>query len=218
MNDTPRSGTISDVQKQRRRETRRSIYIDGEFAFGVAEETYVKFALFKGREVDEMFVQEVIDWDEVYNSRQTALRFLNTRSRSRREIVQKLKEKGYSDRAVDETLLFLQDYDLIDDRAFAMAFVHDRRLKKAIGRRKLESELREKGIDRELIDLVLNEVCDGETEIEEAVRAAEKKIGRIRDEDPYRKRQKLLAFLAGRGFSGSMAKEAVSRVMEETDG
>src|SRR5690606_4824964 len=120
------------------------------------------------------------EWDETYQAKQTGMRFLDRRRRSRREIITKLNEKDYSQRAIDEALIFLEEYDMVDDEAFARAWVHDRLLKKKIGRRKLAAELSLKGIDRDLAARVLDETLDDETARNHALVAARSKERRRR--------------------------------------
>ncbi len=215
MNST--NSTITDVRQQKKRSARRSIYINGEFAFGVGEETYVKFALFKGREVDEAFLEEVKQWDEIYHAKQSALNYVNARMRSRSEISQKLRDRGYGPEAVESALTFLHEYNMVDDAAFARAWVNDRLLKRATGRKKLEVELMRKGIDKETIAETLGRFFSEDFEIEQAMRAAEKKAGKIRHDDPRKWDQSMSAFLANRGFGWDVIRRVLEKYREERD-
>lgn len=206
---------ITDVKKQKKRNTRRSIFLDGEFAFGISEEAYVKFALFRGRELSQAFLDEVLDWENSYQARQVALRYVNARMRSRLEIRKKLREKEFSEATVDATLEFLSEYNMVDDRAFARAWVNDQLLKRPLGQGRLKAGLLEKGIDRTTVQEILSEQFAGDEEYEQAFRAAEKKASTIRHDDPLKWERSMSSFLAGRGFSWGVVKSVLEHYREE---
>lgn len=191
---------ITAIETQKRRETRRSIFINDAFAFGVSEEIYVKYALYAGRELNRELIDEVLREDELYRAKQYVLQHLTARMRSRREIEAKLREKEFSAETIQRTLAFLAEYGFVNDAAFARAFVNDQLLRRPIGRRKLDAELRRKGIGKESADQLLKTIIPHETELENAMAAAEKKAPTIRKSDPRKWEQAMASFLAGRGF------------------
>jgi regulatory protein len=213
---------ITEVQTQRRRAERRSIFINGEFSFGISEENYVRYALFKGREVTREFIDEVRSAEEHYQARQSALRFLERRMRSVQEIEKKLREKEFSTETIAATLEFLRHYGMIDDDAFARAFVNDQLVRRPIGRRRLEQELRRKGIDKEAAGSTVADIVDDDAELRNALAAAEKKLGTLRQDDPRKRERSLANFLAGRGFSwsviGTVLERLRGRLRNQTDG
>lgn len=211
-----KSHVITDVQIQKRRATRRSIYLDGEFAFGVSEEAYVKFALFTGRELTPEFLDEVLLWERRYQARTLALRFVNARMRSRMEVMKKLREKNVDEETIDATMEFLLEYDLIDDEAFARAWVHDQLLKRRLGRKRLENGLREKGIDRGIAERVLSERLGDEEELAQAIEAAARKALTIRHDDSMKWERSMSNFLAGRGFSWEVIKHVLRKYRESS--
>lgn len=201
---------ITDVQVQQKSAERRSIFINDEFAFGVSEEIYVKYALYKGRVVTEEFLGEVRREDELYRCKQYALRYVGRRMRSRQEVERKLTEKECSPEAITATLKFLEEYRMIDDREFARVFVNDQLLKRPLGRRRLTNELRRRGVDKEEIDETMESAITEEDELANAMAAAEKKAGSIKHDDPRKWERSMASFLAGRGF----AWEVVAKVLE----
>lgn len=211
MKKTADTQIITSVQVQRKRATRRSIFINGEFAFGVSEEAYVKFALFTGREITKAFVDEVIEWENRYQGRQIALRYVNARMRSRSEVEKKLREKELDQETIAATMEFLQEYDLLDDEAFARAWVNDQLLKRKLGRKRLDAGLKLKGIDRTIIERVLNERCGTDEELEQALLAAERKAPTIRHDDRIKWERSMANFLMGRGFSWEIIRQVIEK-------
>ena len=94
--------------------------------------------------------------EELKKARRRAIRYLVYRDRSRNEIICYLKGKKFSANAVDETLAFLEDNDYVNDQRFALQFGRSRIENKKVGRLRLERELRNKGLDRQLIDETLS--------------------------------------------------------------
>ena len=83
--------------------------------------------------------------EESKNARRRAIRYLVYRDRSRNEIIRYLKKKHFSENAVDETLIFLENNEYINDKRFAMQFGRSRIVNKKIGRLRLGIELGDKG-------------------------------------------------------------------------
>jgi regulatory protein len=205
---------ITDVQTQRKRAERRSIFINGEFAFGISEESYVRYALFRGREVTQAFLDEVRQAEEHYQARQSALRFLQRRMRSVQEIERKLAEKDFPPETIAATLEFLRQYGMIDDDAFARAYVNDQLIRRPLGRRRLEQELRKKGIEKEAAGQTVSSMLGDDDELANALAAAEKKLGTLRKDDPRKRERSLANFLAGRGFTWGVIATVLGRLRE----
>ncbi len=206
---------VTDVQTQVKRAERRSIFINGEFAFGVSEDTYVRYALYKGRVVTAELLEEIRREDELVQCKQTAMRFLERRMRSRQEVERKLAGKEYSPEAIEATLRFLTEYRLVDDREFARVFVSDQLLRRPLGKRRLGDELRRKGLDKEEIAETLGSAIGAEDELANAMAAAEKKARTIRHDDPRKWERSMASFLAGRGFGWDVVGKVLTRFREE---
>ena len=96
-----------------------------------------------------------------------AARFLEARPRSVHEVRHKLTTMGYRAALVDEVVVRLTDLRYLDDEAFARAWVESRDRARPRGEHALRRELQLKGVDRALVDEVLDQRRD------EAAAAAE---------------------------------------------
>lgn len=208
---------ITRIERQVKRPERVSIFIDEEFAFGVAEETCLKFSLFPDRELDDELIEEIRRWDESYQARQSGMRYLDRRRRSRYEVETRLREREFSAEAIDEAIAFLEEYGMIDDEAFVRAFIHDRLLRKKLGRRKLASELAGKGVDRDLIDRILDEIVDEDRSRELAREAAAGKLRRLRKKDRIARERSMVTFLQSRGFGWTEIRAVIDEMREEEE-
>ena len=94
----------------------------------------------------------------------------------------------------------------MDDQKFAYYWVENRSLKKGISRRKLISELKNKGIDNLIIEQILSE--SERNDITEIKKIIDKKSSKYSDEN------KLMAYLSNQGFSYGDIKEALSEIKQ----
>ncbi len=211
----PGTLTVTDVQTQRRSELRRSIFINGEFALGVSEEIYVKYALFKGRVVTAEMMEEVRREDELFRCKQSAIRYLGSRMRSTQEVQRKLAEKGFPPEPVAATLKFLEEYGMIDDQQFARSFINDQLLRRPVGRRRLNAELRRKGLTKDEITESISSSVGDDDELANAFSAARKKAATIRHDDPRKWDRTMAAFLAGRGFGWDAVEKVLNHYRQE---
>lgn len=146
-----------------------------------------------------------------------ALGYLSHRPRSRRELERYLRRKGFEERALEKVIARCEELGYVDDRAFAEAFVRDRIRLRPRGAFRLESELREKGIDPELAREAIREAFRQEevTERELLERVARKQWERVRGKDPRTARRRLVGALRRRGFPAGEIYRIVEELTEE---
>jgi len=202
---------ITAIEPQQKNPQRVNIYLDGEFTFGLAH--VVAAWLRAGDELDEEKIARLRADDERETAYQKALHFLSYRPRSSAEIRQNLTKRGISASLVEETLARLQGAGLVNDEAFARAWVENRNEFRPRSKTALRMELRRKGLDDELIQTVLEEQVDEQAL---AFEAARKYVRRLAGLDWPEFRQKLGGFLARRGFSYTTLSPVVSEVWRET--
>src|SRR5512144_1226925 len=109
-------------------------------------------------------------------AKNAAYLLLTYRSRSRAEIVQKLGDKGFECAIIETVVASLERMGYINDRHFAEQWASSRVRLRGYGRRRIELELRNKGVAREAVIEAFSHVFGAETELETARHAAEKKI------------------------------------------
>jgi regulatory protein len=145
-----------------------------------------------------------------------ALRFLEARQRSVHEVRRRLTGAGYRADLVDGAIERLGDLGVLDDSAFAQAWVESRDRAHPRGARALRQELRLKGIDASIAETVLDERASGSEDVSADVAAAERLLARsarvlARVADPRARRQRAFALLARNGFESEIAREVATR-------
>src|SRR3970282_168699 len=121
-----------------------------------------KFGLRIGSEIEEDVLQKLIQGDEAARAQSYALYPLLSRSYIKRQMMDKLKRKGYGQYAIDATLERLEQLGYIKDEPYAQDWVDSRRRAKPRGKRMLKHELMNKGIEQTTVDRVLSEIDDAE--------------------------------------------------------
>jgi len=206
---------ITKIEQQKRNQHRFNVYLDEVFAFGISEDVYVRYhkELSVGKEVSLEHLEKIVFAEEVQKVLDSAWRLLSFRPRSERELMTRLKQKGYEDKWIEEAIQKLKDYRYIDDQSFARSFASDRITIKKIGSNGLKYELKQKGISSDIIEEVLEDLIDEEKEFEQGVELCERKLRTIKETEPFKKKQKLLQFLVRKGYSFDTAKQVVSHVL-----
>lgn len=204
--------TITAIEPQRKDPRRVNLHLDGAFAFGLAG--IVAAWLKVGQELSEERILALQAEDEQESTYQKALHFLSYRPRSSQEVRRNLLGRGCDPTLVEATLSRLMQAGLVDDQAFARAWVENRNTFHPRGRSALRIELRRKGLDDETVRAVLDGL-EAEDEENLALQAARTQARRYAGLEWQAFRQKLGGFLARRGFSYATLAPVISKVWEE---
>lgn len=143
---------------------------------------------------------------------EAALRFLEARQRSAAEVRRRLLLHGYRADLVDGAIGRLLDLAIIDDAAFAHAWVESRDRARPRGERALRRELAAKGVDRETVDGAIEErdAAAPDADADAARRLLDRNARALaRVADPRARRQRAYALLARNGFDSELAMSSV---------
>jgi regulatory protein len=142
-----------------------------------------------------------VDDKDLTRARNAAYRLLTYRPRSRAELIRKLQDREIDDAVIDAVLVDLERLGYVNDRQFAGQWAASRARLSGFGRRRIELELRNKGVDRELVSETLAEVLGPDAELETAKAVAAKKLNALANVDRETRRRRLSGFLERKGFS-----------------
>src|SRR5882757_99837 len=142
-------------------------------------------------------------------------RYLAIRNRSEKEMRDYLLKKKADPEIIDAIVEKLYKQKFLDDEAFARSWVRSRARFRPRGKRMLQMELQQKGINKELIQIVLAEENeDVPDELTQAKNLIPKRIEKLRDEPRQIIYQKVGAFLARRGYGWEVIKKAIDETLE----
>ena len=128
-----------------------------------------------------------------------------------------MSEHGYERDVIETTISQAIATDQLDDAAFTKLWVRDRMWHHPLSRAAISQELRQKGIQQDLIASTLNAEYPAVREIELATELAETRINRLRGLKSETRRNRLVSFLVRRGFSRGIAYRVVKSTEKEFD-
>lgn len=205
------AGTITALVVQKRDKERVNVFLDGEFALAVT--ALVAATLKKGQWLSDAEITQLKNQDEWTKAYNHALRYLGYRARSRAEMENYLRGKGYPAEVIDETINRLLSEKYLDDEAFAQFWLENRETFRPKGQRFLRYELKQKGITDPIIEATLADVDEEEL----GWRAVEPKLYRWRSLSEEDFKKKVISFLSRRGFDYDVVRDVSNRAWTSLD-
>ena len=147
-------------------------------------------------------------------ARAIVLTKLTTQARSRHELAEALAAKAVPDEVSTAVLDRFEELRLVDDTAFAQAWVESRQSGRGLSRRMLRQELRRKGVDDEIIAESLD-ALNPEAEFAAARRLVERKLSATRNLDAAVRYRRLTAMLARKGYPAGVALRVVREAIAD---
>ena len=205
---------ITAIEVQKKNKNRKSVFLDGAFAFGIDAFSLYALKLSEGDEIDEARLAEIKRTVLFEDAKAKAARLLSSRSYTSRDIRKKLLEYTGDEETADKTLVFLEEYKLVDDRDYAKRFAHDCLHLKKLGRRSIRMKLLEKGISAHLADEVLDEMMAGEIQEDNLLSLLRKKI---KNDFDIKNLQKAKRYAAYRGYGFDEIETAIRHLQAEQE-
>jgi regulatory protein len=146
-------------------------------------------------------------------ARALCLRALTGSPKTRKQLADLLAGRGVPEDAAATVLDRFTEVGLVDDAAFARAWVTSRQAGRGLARRALSSELRAKGVDPEVAALAVQAVDDHD-ERAAARRLVHRKLPGMRRLDRATASRRLIGMLARKGYGGGMAAAVVREVLD----
>jgi len=131
------------------------------------------------------------------------------------DIEEKLKKLDINEEETAEIISRLYSENFLNDDRFLKAFIRDKFTYNKWGKSKIKYNLRQKGFDESTINNYLEDCLEDDDYILSLVNDLRKKSRMIKDEDPYKRKCKLMAFAQSRGFDMDSILKALSRMNEE---
>ena len=211
----------------RRKKNRVLLHLEGAEPHEIALDVMERSGIHVGSNLTTQDLAQLQEDDTKWRVRQAALHILSYRPRAEQELRRHLRSKDFPHALVEWCLRALEEEGLIDDHAFASAYVRSRIRLKPRGRFRLTQELRQKGVSAEIAEEAIDQTFSNEETSEGALaRAAARRwldrqgstpIESLADaercEERERARRRLHNFLSRRGF----APDVIRMGMEEAE-
>jgi regulatory protein len=205
---------ITKITTQKRRASRRSVYLDGQFAFGCHLNVVARFRLREGMTLDSSKVKEIELGEVKQECLDHALKLLSARLHSTREIRTKLLRREYGAAVVDAVIADLARMGYLNDAQFARAKAQFAAKFKKQGKRRAKIDLIKAGVKSDVADSALHDVYGQTDTLAVARELARKLSARLQKLDAPTARRRLAGMLQRRGFD----YDDVKRILDETIG
>lgn len=205
---------ITALQPQASNAERINVFVDGQFLLGVNAALVFQMGLQVGQELQPTQLEQLRHEEALQQAVDRAYNFLSYRPRSREEVRRYLRRKETPPDIIEAAMARLDHFDLVNDRSFASFWIENREQFSPRGVRALKNELRMKGVEREVVD----ELIDEEKDEELALRAGRKKALSLLSNpsiDYNTFRTRLGSFLQRRGFGYEVSTRTVRTLWRE---
>lgn len=198
---------ITDIKRQKKRQDRFNIYLDGKYGFSLPELDVLKSKIEIGKEVDRQEIKDLKDDDERAKVISKAFAYLGRRSHAEKELKLKLLKKFPQAMLIEKTIERLKELGYINDEKFVRDWIEYRLSSNPKGRILIKRELFEKGVKIELVEKMLDLVYNGDREKKELAKILD--LRRKRYSQDRKGRNKLIAYLLRRGFLWEDIRESL---------
>jgi len=198
---------VTAIKKQKR-QGRANIYLDGEFAFGTDLETLFKNHLKINQDLSQSEINKIKNATDYQSTLNKLLNFATLRPRSYREISNWFWKKKTPDNYQKKLIKKLEKLELLDDEKFATWWVGQRQTFRPRSRRQLQAELIQKGIDKKIINNILEDSNINEVQI--AKNLIKKNAYKWDRFDEKKRVQKMSEYLGRKGFNWEVIKKAIT--------
>jgi len=203
---------ISEVEQLTRPRYHYRLFF-GDLKLRVHEDVMIKYRMLKGSSFTKEELEEIMEANERQSAYASSINLLSFRSRTRTEIMRKLREKEFHPHVIEVTLERLEQEKLIDDGVYAQQWANQRVRSQKKGKVWIRQELRQKGVEPQHIEEALGNI-DEDEELSGAIQLAEKKW-RSTSGGMLDKKRKTMAFLMRRGYSSDVVRKALAAVQNE---
>ncbi len=186
------------------------LVLDNGNKIKVHEDLILKYELLLSKKINEELLEAIQKENQIYEIYEVALKYINTRLRSSKELIEYLKKKGYEYDSINQVLIMLKKQGYLDEAIYASSFVHDKILMSNYGPNKIYSELEKLGIDTNIISDKIS-IYTKEMECERINKIIEKQIKLNHNKGASLLKRKIQTFLLSLGYTSSYINECISK-------
>lgn len=175
----------------------------------IHEDLILKYDLLLTKEIDSDMIDIIHKENQVYEIYDVALKYLNIKLRSRKELIDYLKKKGFDLSLIDEVINLLTKQGYLDDSIYTTSYIHDKMLMSNYGPNKIRHELESLGIDINIINDKIS--CFTEDIEEERIeKLINKQIKLNHNKGSIVLKKKIQAYLLNLGYSSILVNQILN--------
>lgn len=196
---------ISEASKSRSR-----VYLDGQFAFVLYKGELRQFQIKENQEISDESYRQIMTQILPKRAKLRSMNLLQSRDYTRKQLEDKLRRGDYPEECIEEAIAYVESCGYIDDRRYARDFIEYHIQTKS--RTRIETDLMRKGIAKDIIQGVFDELGSMGVEQDESKMICDllRKKKYCADTATKQEQQKIYGFLFRRGFSAEAIMKALS--------
>ncbi len=158
-------------------------------------------------------ILEMKYFSDIERAKSRAINYISGKLKTKYEVRLKLKENGFAEDVIDEVLDILENEEYLNDRVFCEIFIEDKKKLNGYGKNKIKSLLIQKGISKNIFEDFLDEF-EYDDEFDNALKMGIKKLNLLsNEEDNFKKKQKIINYLAYRGFGFDVINDVLREIL-----
>jgi regulatory protein len=204
--------TITKIEKQKNSQKRYSIYMDGEFKFGLAEQDLLYFKFKEGTDITLERYNYIMEYILYTKAKDKAYRYLGYKARTEKELTDKLIEQQYPQEIITRIIEQFKDYGYINDQSYVVSHINNRVKYKPMAKKMLKYELIQKGVARDIIDDTVENFNINELNM--AIELLQKKV-KAKTQMDEKEIKRAYNYLLRRGFDYDTVNKAFKKVLDQ---
>ena len=174
---------------------------------------FEKYKVSVDMDFSETEIQEMKFFSDIERAKSRAINYISGKLKTKYEVRLKLKEKDFTEDIIDEVIDILEKEEYLNDRLYCEVFIEDKKQLNGYGKNKIKSLLIQKGVSKSVFEDFLDEF-EYEEEFDNALKMGIKKLNLLsNEEDVFKKKQKLINYLAYRGFSFDVINDVLREIL-----
>lgn len=174
---------------------------------------FEKYKVSVDMDFSENEIQEMKYFSDIERAKSRAINYISGKLKTKYEVRLKLKEKDFTEDIIDEVIDILEKEEYLNDRLYCEVFIEDKKQLNGYGKNKIKSLLIQKGVSKSVFENFLDEF-EYEEEFDNALKMGIKKLNLLsNEEDVFKKKQKLINYLAYRGFSFDVINDVLREIL-----
>lgn len=191
---------ITHIEFRRRKPERFIVHFDDDEVHTFSPETALKHGFVLEKEFSEEEFFEIIKEDSIRRAKDQALRYLEIRPHSKKELTLKLLRKSFRKEIIETALSDLEKVELINDENFTKQFIQNELSLRPGSKKLLRSKLIQRGVTTEVFEPILDKVYEQQDEGQIALQIAQKFLKTQGSMKKEKIKEKLIRHLVNKGF------------------
>jgi regulatory protein len=199
---------ILEIKQTGTAKNKYKVCLEGGADFVLYKRELSKLHIEAGQDLPEELYEQILKEIQIPRAKKRAMHLLEKMDRTEQQLRTKLREAGYASEAIEDAISYVKSYHYIDDERYARTYIRIHQQSKS--KQRLKMDLLKKGIDKEVIDLALEE--EFEQSEEEMILQLLKKKHYDPSTADQKERNKMYRFLMQRGFRSSDISHVIGQL------